>query len=408
MSFYYLFVTGKNLQELERLNKAIEAVKNEVEEKQKTLLLFTNGTQSAEDPAAKVDGNCNIVEDAVKKLQTPVRESCAAVPVSAKSRNPIPKKYIVDRSCPATDLEYDPLLNYSAGFFGSNTKGKENESKLKSKRKSENELNNPQKRPRAASPIRLEIKLQESDEEDMLVIDVPPLLEVSKKPRANKVCGTKEEQFLLRVDAEVQEEGKVLSADAVENVTENPVAVKTDSENETLPCSLGETAHTNDHGQTPESSDHCISSEPDPCPEVERLTHETCITASSDETGNEGSAAAIAVESDCPEDCQPSLPETSMKQPGQIVNDEADHDGEATEVTICSDPIITDEQKCVENEVIIVNSSSETENSSEEETDLSDSDDPIEECRRIFNEFTEREAKRKSAQVGLPPRKVRC
>lgn len=29
-----------------------------------------------------------------------------------------PRKYVPDHKCPATDLEYDPLLNYSAGLLG--------------------------------------------------------------------------------------------------------------------------------------------------------------------------------------------------------------------------------------------------------------------------------------------------
>ncbi|XP_075682591.1 RNA exonuclease 1 homolog [Rhinoderma darwinii] len=405
----------KNLQELERLNKAIEAVKNEVEEKQKTLLLFTNGTQCVEDPAAKLDSNCNIVADVVEKPHTPSKKKCTAVPVSTKNSNQLPKKYIIDRSCPATDLEYDPLLNYSAGFFGSITK--ENENKLKSKRNCEEELDNPQKKPRAVSPIRLEIKLQESDDEDMLVIDVPPLLEVSKKQRPNKVCGNKE-QVLLCDDAKVQEEGNVPSVDAVESLivtpTESTVDVKADSVNQTFPSSMGVTAqindsgHLKDHGEILEGPGNCISTELDPSSDCKELTDERPITVSSDEDDHECSAMTIVEKCDSKDDCRPSFKENSLKQPSLFLHDakESEHyDGMAAEATIldenCDDPIII-EQECeadrsVENEVIVLNSSSDTEDDSDEETDLSD--DPIEECRRIFNEFTESEAKRKSAQI---------
>ncbi|XP_077105387.1 RNA exonuclease 1 homolog isoform X1 [Ranitomeya variabilis] len=400
--------TCKNLQELERIKKAIEAVKNEVEEKQKTLLLYTNGTQSVEDPAVKVDSNCNIVEDTVEKLQNTSKTS-TAVPVSTKSSNPIVKKYIVDRSCPATDLEYDPLLNYSAGFFGSTTKEKENEKKPKRKHSSEEELDNTQKRLRSASPIRLEIKFQESDDEDMLVIDVPPLLEVSKKPRASKVRGIKAP---LLYDESVPDERKVLLIDNGQDVIvapiEDNVEVKLDSVNETFPSSMGIADHTNDNGQILDSSNNFTSSELDPSSEIKGLTSDSLITVSSDENVSTCSKPVVE-ESDCLV-CHIPFQEESLKQI-EFLHDDAKYsiNDKAAEVTISensSDSIVIDEQKCeeevvrsFEDEVIVVNSSSDMENSSDEETGLSDSDDPMEECRRIFNEFTENEAKKKSAQI---------
>ncbi|XP_069820396.1 RNA exonuclease 1 homolog isoform X2 [Dendropsophus ebraccatus] len=391
---------GKNLQELERLNKAIEAVKNEVEEKQKTLLLYTNANQCIEDPPANVDSNCNIVGDAVEKMHIPGK-NCTVAPIPTKSSNSVPKKYIIDRRCPATDLEYDPLLNYSAGLFGSTTKEKENENKCKATRKCVEELENTKKKPRPASPIRLEIKLQESDDEDMLVIDVPPLLEVCKKPRASKVCGTKEEHLML-CDEQVPDEEGSLPVDVVESlVLESVVDVK-DSGDETSPSSMGVTAYTNDKGQTLESSINCISSELLPCSELKGLKDEDQIAVGSDESSD----YAAAVESDCKDEGQPLFQETCVQQPSQSFRADATTYGTAPEVSAmeenCNDLIIN-EQKCenalksVKNEVIIVNSS-DSENSSDE-SDLYDSDDPIEECRRIFNEFTESEAKKKSAQV---------
>ncbi|XP_056376826.1 RNA exonuclease 1 homolog isoform X2 [Hyla sarda] len=397
---------GNNLQELELLNKAIEAIKNEVEEKQKTLLLYTHTTKCIEDPTTNVDSNCNIVEDAVEKLHSPSKKNCTVGSVCTKSSNSIPKKYIIDRRCPATDLEYDPLLNYSAGFFGSTTKEKEHENQSKAKRESEEEREHSKKKPRPASPIRLEIKLQESDDEDMLVIDVPPLVEVSKKkPRASKVCGTKERLQLC--DVPVPDEETVLSADAVENVvTENTVDVKTGSGNETCPFSIGVTAYANEKGQPLESSNNFNSEGGPSCEGLKVLMDEEQTTVSSEE--NVKDCAAIVVESDCKDECQPLFKETSLLQQSQSFHVDASNDCKATEITLvknCSDPLIIDEQKCeemlisVENDdVIVLNSSSDTENSSEE-LDLSDSDDPIEECRRIFNEFTESEAKRKSAQI---------
>ncbi|XP_074984930.1 RNA exonuclease 1 homolog isoform X2 [Caretta caretta] len=48
-----------------------------------------------------------------------------------------------------------------------------------------NQHGSPKKRPRSYSPIKLEIKLQESDDDDILVIDAPPLT-VTKKPRISR------------------------------------------------------------------------------------------------------------------------------------------------------------------------------------------------------------------------------
>ncbi|KAM4052690.1 uncharacterized protein ACNLHF_003283 isoform 2-T2 [Anomaloglossus baeobatrachus] len=392
--------TCKNLQELERIKKAIEAVKNEVEEKQKTLLLYTNGTQNVKDHAVKVDSNCNI-EEKVEKLQNPSRK---AIPVSTKGSNPIVKKYIVDRSCPATDLEYDPLLNYSAGFFGSTTKEKGNEKHPKPKRTSE-ELENTQKRPRAVSPIRLEIKLQESDDEDMLVIDVPPLVEVSKKPRASKVCGIKE--TLLLCDTTVPDERIVPSVDTVQDVilapVESNVDVKSDSVNETLPFSITVAPH--DNGQFLDSSNNFTSSELDSSSDLKGLSNERPINIGSDENVNPCCAVPIVVESDS----QPLFQE-ALSNEIELLHDEAKYSAsndKAAEVTMnehCSDPMVIEQRdgeqvaSSIDDEVIVVNSSSDTENTSDEESGLSDSDDPIEECRRIFYEFTENEAKKKSEQ----------
>ncbi|KAG8595476.1 hypothetical protein GDO81_001530 [Engystomops pustulosus] len=405
-----VLTSGKNLQELERLNKAIEAVKNEVEEKQKSLLLYTNGTQGAEDPEAQSDVNGNIVEDVVQNLQPPSGKNVKVV--SIKSRNAIPKKkYIVDRSCPATDLEYDPLLNYSAGFFGTSPKGKERENKSKSKRRCEEEMEDTQKRPRAASPIRLEIKLQESDDEDMLVIDVPPLLEVSKKPRANKVCGSKDKHLRLCEEEKVPEEGDNLLSDPAEATatfsTENAVHMKADSESETFPSgtdAIDQNSGSNQIDSSPLNNDDF---EPYPSPNLKELEVDETIVAVNDNKKVE-EHLVIGAESASHSDCQPLFQEIELKQQSNVLHEGASTVSQGRNVGLsetCNDPGIVEEHKfeeaasSAENEVIVVNSSSDADNSSDEETDLTDSDDPIEECRRIFNEFTESEAKKKTAQI---------
>ncbi|XP_060125065.1 uncharacterized protein LOC132591264 [Zootoca vivipara] len=184
----------KNIQELEMINKAIQSVKTEVEEQKKLLcsdwvqdfknnvILATNhnkGNKSFSDEG----GACN----------SPVEVKNNAISISKESKRS--SKYILDHSCPATDLEYDPLLNYSAGLGSSLKEVDKNDTHysecfkkshcrdLQASIKTfpgEKRFRSPRKRSVSSSPI----KLQESDD-DMLIIDAPPV-NVSKKPRISK------------------------------------------------------------------------------------------------------------------------------------------------------------------------------------------------------------------------------
>lgn len=44
----------------------------------------------------------------------------------SKIKESQPTKYLMDHTCPATDLEYDPLLNYSVALLGA-SKGRQGE-----------------------------------------------------------------------------------------------------------------------------------------------------------------------------------------------------------------------------------------------------------------------------------------
>nr|XP_033775328.1 RNA exonuclease 1 homolog isoform X2 [Geotrypetes seraphini] len=179
--------------ELERINKEIEAVKTEMEENQKKLVQYKQEAKNDENinigtNLIDINGNhpCCADEQHIgdsKGSHNATSSSSRKVLHSVSS-----EKYVVDHRCPATDLEYDPILNYSADLLNSFTK-KEAENKLKPKRFKisghENGGSSKCKRSRTASPVRLEINLQESDD-DTLVIDVPPLKPMSKKPRIKK------------------------------------------------------------------------------------------------------------------------------------------------------------------------------------------------------------------------------
>ncbi|XP_075047577.1 RNA exonuclease 1 homolog isoform X2 [Mixophyes fleayi] len=412
-------VIGKNLQELERLNKAIEAVKNEVEEKQKTLLLYKSVTPCIKGPVPKTDINCNIlatVQD--EQRHTPERKDRAVF--SAKNSNTVQKKYVVDRSCPATDLEYDPLLNYSAGFFGST---KEDENKSKSKHTCEEVMGNLKKKPRAASPIRLAIKLQESDDEDLLVIDVPPLNVVSKQKRANKVCGPKQTPLPLSEEMIISNEEKDSETNTMDILAPTGSSIDintnsvTESELDTLHASesIGLMSCTNDNSQIFENcNDGGTFSDAIPISDLVESKNEggKNLSVSINENVQE-QTDLINIGKSGGENDLTSLPqENTLKQKNLIFPnaDFSNPDGITTNITnldeCAGDRVLIDEHKCQqeteclarENEVIVVNSSSDTEDNSEEDTDISDSDDPMQECLRIFNEFTEHEAKKKSTQ----------
>ncbi|XP_075787574.1 RNA exonuclease 1 homolog isoform X2 [Pelodiscus sinensis] len=195
---------GKGIQELERIKKAIESVKTEVEEGQKKLSQYNIQDEIPKNSLISktndVKGNYTCADDDLCSLT----KNCLVAPVSKYSKKTCPlasSKYVIDHSCPTTDLEYDPLLNYSAGLLSSSIMKEENDTHqfkqvkmppvnfhIESPKMSLCGIGHrsPKKRSRSSSPIKLEIKLQESDDDDDdLVIDVPPLT-VTKKPRISR------------------------------------------------------------------------------------------------------------------------------------------------------------------------------------------------------------------------------
>ncbi|XP_034630546.1 RNA exonuclease 1 homolog isoform X2 [Trachemys scripta elegans] len=198
---------GKSIQELERIKKAIESVKTEVEEGQKKLSQYNLQDEipknSLTSKTNDVKGNKTSSDDD-GLCSSLTKDKCLVAPVSkysSKGCHLVSSKYVIDHSCPATDLEYDPLLNYSAGLLSSSIM-KEQEDEIQQFKRVKmplddfhmespkmspcgNQHGSPKKRSRSYSPIKLEIKLQESDDDDILVIDAPPLT-VTKKPRISR------------------------------------------------------------------------------------------------------------------------------------------------------------------------------------------------------------------------------
>lgn len=146
------------LEELERINKEIEAVKSEVEKEQKRLsryqlsqsltqLEFANAgsekyLRTTDNPAKDQNGNH-------LRPTKPVASSIAD------------RKYVVDRARPKTDLEYDPCSNFSADLLS----GSSVDCKVRSTNKVHK--NGTEKNGQPSH-------LDESDDEGTLVIDIPP------------------------------------------------------------------------------------------------------------------------------------------------------------------------------------------------------------------------------------------
>ncbi|KAM5194511.1 RNA exonuclease 1 homolog [Mantella aurantiaca] len=390
---------GKKLSELERLKKAIETVKNEVEESQKKLLQYTNGTNTTQD-SLEADSNCNILAT-IQDEKTTTRKNLDVLVTGSKNTK---KKYVVDRSCPATDLEYDPLLNYTAGFFSSTTK--ENENKTTAKQKYEETFDNPPKKPRIASPIRLEIKLQESDDENMLVIDAPPLEFVSKRKRPSKVCKFLEKPVEMdEFTVSTEEPGDAMECESLAPVADDSNA------NSASEINRSEVSHhlligcSNDSAQQIEHPcDGQISLEQNTASNAHEFKKDgTDNSENGEETIEQTNLMLDNVgiqDSGCLQSLHLCDSDIFQKSSANFeILDEA-------AVTIAPDKTSGDTllefqpetsyiPKKGNHEVIVVKSS--TDDSSEDT--VSDSDDPMEECLRIFNEFTEREAKKNASQA---------
>ncbi|KAM4706959.1 uncharacterized protein O3C94_001919 [Discoglossus pictus] len=420
---------SKKLQELERINKAIEAVKNEVEEKQKKLLLYKNGTQDIKKcPVPTIDSNSNMtscLKDDEAYTEVLKRTSLTTASSSKKRTNSMyNKKYVIDRSCPATDLEYDPLLNYSAGLLGSTKKESESSPKSKRLKCDENSEDTLKKKPRAVSPIRLEIKLQESDDDDVLVIDAPPIEPISKKQRVNKfqdgedeVQENKENDFisstLVKIDSLVTEKNINESNNVVEREsTPVPLSPKAGSFN-SIDCKLSERQISEpasyDMALTEANNISASSELPEPKETIPQNENEVSVQCRQNIQELTQLEESVIQNSDCQINDLPldymCLKETqhflsNVQNVETVVNhlptNLLNFDQCVTEVPAELENPIQEQKSQQEvfisenkNDIIVVDSSSEATEDSEVDIDISDSDDPMEECLRIFNEFVE-------------------
>ncbi|KAL7889505.1 hypothetical protein AOLI_G00017630 [Acnodon oligacanthus] len=153
------------LLELERINKQIEAVRSEVEKEQKRLSRY----QSEQAESASANSEEYESRPAVSKDQNGNR-----LKYKKTAAHPSACKYVVDRTRPKTDLEYDPYSNFSSDLRSGSSKDK-----MKSTNKADLECHQSAKitaRSACVDPVQQpSCSFKDSDDEGTLVIDIPPL-----------------------------------------------------------------------------------------------------------------------------------------------------------------------------------------------------------------------------------------
>lgn len=159
------------LQELERINKEIETVKHEVEQEQRRLSHYQTVEAdttpklfvSKSDPAGK-NGN---------KASYGMTSSTDCAKTCSRLR-----KYVVDNSKPRTDLEYDPMSNFSADFRSYKSSIKEEEKNGQDLKRDRNaDQSDAKKTIKHQSHLTrssFQETLEDSYDDAILIIDIPP------------------------------------------------------------------------------------------------------------------------------------------------------------------------------------------------------------------------------------------
>lgn len=162
------------LQELERINKEIETVRHEVEQEQRRLSHYQTVQADSRNTAADLP---------VPKSETAGKSldggSCGLSSCTDLTKTHFQaRKYVVDNSKPRTDLEYDPLSNFSAGLRSCSLSGKEQKVKNgQGLKRARNAGPGDQKKPVAyqaqLSRLPSPEPLDDLTEDGVLIIDIP-------------------------------------------------------------------------------------------------------------------------------------------------------------------------------------------------------------------------------------------
>ncbi|XP_045890880.1 RNA exonuclease 1 homolog isoform X2 [Micropterus dolomieu] len=176
--------TKDGLQELERINKEIETVRHEVEQEQKRLSRYQTVQAGSTHTALNSSvSKSDITSKNMHRGSYGLSSSTNVTKTCSRAR-----KYVVDNSKPRTDLEYDPLSNFSAGLRSYSSSGKEQKVKNgQGLKRARNAVSCDQKKPVTyqAQLSRSPEPLDDSNEDCVLIIDVPPSPD-EKRLRAQK------------------------------------------------------------------------------------------------------------------------------------------------------------------------------------------------------------------------------
>lgn len=167
--------TDECLHELERINKEIDTVRHEVEQEQRRLSCYQT---------EQVDSR---IGAPISKLET------KGPPLSKDETNARARKYVVDNSKPRTDLEYDPLSNFSAALRSYSSPGEKHKVKnqeAKRSRRAHVDQTKPSIHQAQTSQSPSAALFSDSTEDCVLVIDVP-LLPEKASGQAQKAVAVK-------------------------------------------------------------------------------------------------------------------------------------------------------------------------------------------------------------------------
>ncbi|XP_059192195.1 RNA exonuclease 1 homolog isoform X2 [Centropristis striata] len=153
-------------QELERINKEIETVRHEVEQEQRRLSHY----QTVQADSVNTAPDFTLSESETIGKQVHRGPPGLSSQVGFTKTYPREGKYVIDNSKPRTDLEYDPLSNFSAGFRSYSSSGKEQKVRKKQGLK------------RTSNPVPVDDDFNDAGE---LIIDIPSSPN-KKRARAKK------------------------------------------------------------------------------------------------------------------------------------------------------------------------------------------------------------------------------
>ncbi|XP_038625892.1 RNA exonuclease 1 homolog isoform X2 [Tachyglossus aculeatus] len=190
------------------MDRSDDKITNTFEEKQKTQLQKHLGPQEPPQNAVPSFPQSGVDERNAKQDETSVKDS-------SESGDLVSQKHVTEFKYPTTDVGSGPLLNYSSGVTsaskikdGSAVKANRSEQSPNVSSSLESRREPSKKTMHWFSPIKLKINLE--CDEDNLVIDAPPLVSVAKKPRRSRCEGNfQSSNTKLALLGAVKEQGNV-------------------------------------------------------------------------------------------------------------------------------------------------------------------------------------------------------